>query len=94
MLTEERVAEVRKLAEKLLQEDPTSPVYGLGCVIGELVNEARSPDANRYHQALGAKWMCEAIVRWCRTTLRQNRNAQSFADDIELKWADDAFWRK
>lgn len=23
------------------------------------------------------------VVRWCRTTLSQNRNAQAFADDIE-----------
>lgn len=30
-------------------------------------------DANRYHQTLGAKWMCDAIVIWCRTVLRLNR---------------------
>jgi hypothetical protein len=50
-------------------------------------------DANRYHQRLGAKWMVEAIVRDCRERLRLNKHAQEFANDIERKWEDDAFWR-
>jgi hypothetical protein len=37
--------------------------------------------------------MCEAIARWCRTTLVQNRNAQAFAAEVERRWEDDAFWR-
>jgi hypothetical protein len=49
--------------------------------------------ANRYHQTLGAKWMVEAIVKDCRTRLRLNRNAQEFANDLERRWEDEAFWR-
>jgi hypothetical protein len=55
--------------------------------------DQRDDFANRYHQTLGAKWMCEAIVRRCRTELRLNRNAQAFADDIERRWAEESFWR-
>jgi hypothetical protein len=50
-------------------------------------------DANRYHQTLGAKWMCDAIVNWCRTVLRLNRSARAFADDIQSRWQDESFWR-
>ena len=50
-------------------------------------------DANRFHQALGARWMVEAIVRECRTVYRLNRNAQQFANDLEGRWQDEAFWR-
>lgn len=46
-----------------------------------------------YHQRLGAKWMCDAIVRWLRTTFVQNRNAQWLASDLERKWEDEDFWR-
>jgi hypothetical protein len=59
-----------------------------------LLNDLDRPDANRYHQRLGAKWMVEAIVRDCRERLKLNKHAQEFANDIERKWEDDAFWRK
>jgi hypothetical protein len=59
-----------------------------------LLHELPFPEeANRYHQTLGAKWMCDAIVLWCRTTLRLNRNAQAFANDVQSKWQDESFWR-
>jgi hypothetical protein len=67
----------------------------------ELLNELNArathfealASANRYHQRLGAKWMVEAIIRECRTTLALNRNAQDFANDLERRWEDEAFWR-
>jgi hypothetical protein len=58
-----------------------------------LLNELDAPDANRYHQTLGAKWMVEAIIRECRTKFAQNRNAQEFANDLERRWEDQSFWR-
>lgn len=49
--------------------------------------------ANRYHQTLGAKWMCEAFVREMTTTYRLNRHAQEFARHLERKWEDESYWR-
>jgi hypothetical protein len=49
--------------------------------------------ANRYHQTLGAKWMCEAIEREMATRFAQNANAQEFARHVRQKWMDKAYWR-
>jgi hypothetical protein len=49
--------------------------------------------ANRYHQALGAKWMCEAIVREMTTGFALNASAQAFALHVAQKWRDGAYWR-
>ncbi len=59
----------------------------------QVVPVENARDANRYHQSLGAKWMCEAIIREQRTKFRENRNAQEFADDLERRWEDEDFWR-
>ena len=48
---------------------------------------------NEYHQSLGAKWMCEAIVRKCETTFALNRSAQQFATMFARKWEAPSFWR-
>ncbi len=70
---------------------------------GSSVATEREPDlavpsddpstANHYHQSLGAKWMCEALVREMRSAFAQNRNAQNFAEHIARKWEDNAYWR-
>jgi hypothetical protein len=49
--------------------------------------------ANRYHQTLGAKWMCEAIVREMETVFEKNTNAVEFGRHIWRKWEDDSYWR-
>ena len=51
------------------------------------------PDANRYHQSLGAKWMVEAIIREYRTTFALNKHAREFANSLERRWEDEGFWR-
>ena len=51
------------------------------------LREAR--DANRYHQALGAKWMNEAIV----SDLRSAWDDQT-ASYFEHKWEDRDYWDK
>lgn len=50
-------------------------------------------DANRYHQALGAKWMVEAIVRHMRTTYQLDAEDTALAKELERKWEDKGFWR-
>jgi hypothetical protein len=57
-----------------------------------LLNE-RS-EANRYHQALGAKWMCEAFVREVEATYSQNRHAREWSEHLKDKWQDSSYWRK
>ncbi len=58
-----------------------------------LLNEvAAESTANRYHQRLGAKWMCEAIVRDMNSTFRLNANAQGFAKHVSHKWEDTGYW--
>ena len=61
-------------------------------LLNELADNARDGDANRYHQTLGAKWMCEAIVREMPGAFR-SRNAQEFAAYIERRWEDPHYWR-
>ena len=54
---------------------------------------ADAADANRYHQRLGAKWMCEAIVREINGAFSQNRHARAFAEHIARKWEVVSYWR-
>ena len=61
--------------------------------LGALATSVSNPtDANRYHQALGAKWMCEAIVRFLRSTTRPYWSAHRLASMIEPRWQDSDFW--
>ena len=66
---------------------PDGWVHGCNCQGDHAPPACRPDDANRYHQRLGAKWMCEALVRWLRTS------GLACAADIERRWEDDAFWR-
>jgi hypothetical protein len=69
-------------------------------VPGQRSEEPGSPsgEANRYHQALGAKWMCEAIVKWLRTPLpgtlcEDQERDERIADSLVRRWEDKSFWR-
>lgn len=84
---DEARAERDELKKQL--EDLVSAVRALGAEIARLLEG----DANRYHQSLGAKWMCEAIVREMRTRFAQNRSAQEFASHVERKWEEAGYWR-
>lgn len=50
-------------------------------------------EANTYHQRLGAKWMCEAIVRDIRLAPVKTLGRSETADYYERKWEDASFWR-
>jgi hypothetical protein len=52
-----------------------------------------SGDANRYQQSLGAKWMCEAIVKFLRSSTKLDWSAQRLARMVDRKWEDLGFWR-
>ena len=61
--------------------------------LAELEMQEHNDDANRYHQSLGAKWMCEAIVREMGGAFSQNRHARAFAEHIARKWSEAGYWR-
>lgn len=59
----------------------------LAAAIVEAMNAPSRAEANNYHQSLGAKWMCEAIVS------KYAPDEREFVHAFARKWQDASFWR-
>jgi len=87
------VEELQAATERLLREKRSAEQGKTDALRATAEITPRDVDANRYHQSLGAKWMCEAIVREMKTTFAQNANAREFGHHIARKWEDTGYWR-
>ena len=97
-VTKERGDEIqRELREEMTREAESARLKRearLAELEGALLTATvHDVEANRYHQSLGARWMCEAIAREARTTFRLNRNFVELARELADKWSDLAYWR-
>jgi hypothetical protein len=97
-----RALKTSEVHSSTTRDESSTPLDGLVATSlpAEAPSRAGTPsgEANHYHQSLGAKWMCEAIVRWLRTpvpgTLCEDQERdERIADSLVRRWEDERFWR-